>query len=359
VSARLNSGAHQFPAEFAVLTSKQPESTRPTLASSTITYLDPIPGLIPFGTVNIMSGASGAGKTTLKSSWCYAWKHGQPILGFPTNRPTGLYYLAADRPWHPTYADTFHAAHLHVPEDIEVYALLDDPTYDCRSLKLHTRDQDKKLSAKKNAYDFLWHCLERLHPIPGSLVFIDPLAPLFIEGDQNCARDVALSLHWLRRCAQRLTCTFICDANVAKLREGEDFKRPQDRISGSGAFLAYADTVFNFTEDGALPTDPRTLSWRPRRAPAGEAKFCFDTTTKLYVPYTESSYGGGYSSQDRPTALLTLVPAEGIEIADLFDAYTATFGLSLAQLKRDITTLFKDGRLIRDAHGHYRKRKLN
>ena len=41
---------------------------------------DPIPGIIPHGSLCIFSGASAVGKTILKSQWCYALVHGEPIL---------------------------------------------------------------------------------------------------------------------------------------------------------------------------------------------------------------------------------------------------------------------------------------
>lgn len=284
------------------------------------------------------------GKTVLKAGWCRAFTRGEPILGVPTNRPTAIYYLAADRPWEPTYAAAFAAAGL---SDIARYCLMDPASgYDPRTLH----------AGKQTAFQFFAACLDRMAPLPGSLVFVDPMAPLFIQGDQNNARNVALSLHWIRRCGQAHQITLICDANVTKLKADEDFKRPQDRISGSGAFLAYSDTVFNFTDDG---TDEhiRTLTWQPRRAPAGQLQLVFDPDTLLFVPYEGLQDSGTTRQNDRPTRVLDLIPEEGISAGDLWERVKETLNISQKTFYRDLMTLFGRQLIERDSFGHYQRRK--
>ncbi len=94
----------------------------PSTPASPAVFPDPIPGIIPFGSLCVFSGASAVGKTILKSLWCRAFLHGDSILGRATNPPTGVYYLAVDRPWEPTYADIFRVA--GIPE-IAHYCLMD------------------------------------------------------------------------------------------------------------------------------------------------------------------------------------------------------------------------------------------
>lgn len=259
-----------------------------------------------------------------------------------------------DRPWHPTYAETFASAGVKIPADLIRYALLDDPKYDPRSLK------QKGFSR----FDFLTRCLDNLAPIPGSLVYIDPVAPLFVHGNQNDANDVAISIHWLRRCGADRQITLICDANVAKLKNDEDFKRPQDRVSGSGAFLAYADTLFNLTQGKQL-NDPRTLVWAPRRAPAGEMQLKFDHKTKLFVEI-EGSKLKDESEQienDRPSQVFKTLPPDGQALArdEWFTLANQVIDvpISIATFKRDIQTLIDRGLIQRDAWGRYSRRKVS
>jgi hypothetical protein len=298
----------------------------------------------------LFSGASGAGKTLLKATWCRAWLDGAPILGFPTHPPTGLYYLAVDRPWHPTYAAAFTAAGIG-EGDLQYLALVEDPNYDPRKLK-----QEKQHSA----FTFLADCLTALHPQPGGLVFIDPVAPLFIQGNQNDARDVALSLHWLRQCVRQWQITVICDANVTKMRSDEDFKRPQDRIAGSGAFLAYSDTVFNLSE-GPTPEDPRTLVWIPRMAKPGSEQFTFDVEKRLFLPFTGLRDDSADGETDRPTQLLKCLPEAGGDREEWFKAATEQLPVtsySIGTFKRDVRKLLQRGLIQRDGWGHYTRTKL-
>src|SRR5204862_8022782 len=123
----------------------------------------------------------------------------------------------------------------------------------------------RRLADEKHHSPFqhLQDCLDKLAPCTLSLVFIDPFAPLYMHGSQNTSRDVAITLHWLRQMQKRYDCTLIADTNVVKRHTKDDFLRVQDRISGSGSFLAYADTQFTLSQE--KPPDPlRTLYWFPR-----------------------------------------------------------------------------------------------
>lgn len=324
---------------------------KPSLApapASTSAFPDPIPGILPFETVNLFSGPSGVGKTVIKAQWAAAFLRGDPILGIPTNRPTALYYLAADRPWHPTYAATFAAAGL-TAADLTVYCLMDpDSGYDPRTLR----------AGNFSAFDFFDQCLDKLAPLPGGLVFVDPLAPLFIAGNQNIAKDVAIALQWIRRCAQRRGITLVCDANVAKLKADEDFQRPQDRISGSGAFLAYSDTVFNFVQEAVDPTI-RTLTWQPRRAAAGRQQFVFDDETSLLVPYT----GQLKPDEPLPPELLLVLDAfppvpETLSYEEVLDLIMQICMVQKTQAKARLTDLQTSGQLLRPIHGRYSRARV-
>jgi hypothetical protein len=271
------------------------------------------------------------------------------ILGVQTHRPTAIYYLAADRPWHPTYARAFHAAGLK-DGDVEWYALMDPGTdYDPRKVLLRSF----------SAFDFLQTEINRFKPKPGSVIFIDPLAPLFVQGEQNTSKNVAVSLQWVRRCCQPAHMTAICDTNVTKLKADEDFKRPQDRLAGSGAFLAYSDTVFNLTQED-MNSPVRTLCWYPRMSPPGKAQFTFDPVTAQLVPFIGLQDEGDTPDTDRPTQVLMLFPPEPdeIEFGDLFDLAHEAFKTSKASLKRDLTVLIKRGLVVKGGWGAYQRRKL-
>lgn len=312
-----------------------------TNSSDCQAFPDPIPGVIPFGTVNLFQGASGVGKTIMLAEWCARWRDGKTICGHPTNRPTGFYYLAADRDW-TTYARAFAAAGF---PDIPHYTLAEDDT------------QKPKEWRDAAAVALFESCLAKLSPQPGGLVFVDPVAPLFIKGDQNRARDVAVSLHCFRRCARQYCITLFCSANVAKSKVEEAYRRPQDRIAGSGAFVAYSDTQI-YMQPPTEPNGPTILGWTPRCAPSEEFKFRFNPETHLFVPFIGLQDEGSTLADDRPTQCYQLLPEEGtISRKEWFERVQERFPHSIETFKRDIRKLIKRELLVWDAVGHYGRRK--
>lgn len=229
-------------------------------------FLDPIPGVIPFGSLTVIAGASGAGKTILLADWLQRMRTGKTICGHPTNPAAAYYVLAADRDWS-TYARAFASAGF--PE-VNRYVLAEDEGFDPRNW-----------GKKQSALALFEKCLECLEPIPGSWVSADPVAPLFIQGNQNDARDVALSLHWFRKMSKKYQITLALFANVGKQKAEETYRRAQDRIAGSGAFVAYSDTQISVDQDeqGVM-----TMRWTPRLGPPEEHQFTFSKETHLFVP---------------------------------------------------------------------------
>lgn len=284
-------------------------------------FLDPIPGVFPFGCLIVVSGASGAGKTIMFAEIMQRLRTGRTIWGHSTNPCTGYYVLAADRDWS-TYAKAYAAAGF--PE-IDHYTLADDPGFE-------PRDWGKKHSA----FALFEHCMSILNPIPGSIVYVDPAAPLFIHGNQNDARDVALSLHWFRKIARKFQITLVLFANVGKQRTEDTYKRAQDRIAGSGAFVAYSDTQVSIEqdEDGIV-----SVQVTPRNAPREEHAFKFDTATRLFVPDYGSPKSGEMTQHQRRIFDLVPEPPGSITSPELVKLANAQLDLKRAIVFRHISTL--------------------
>jgi len=257
-----------------------------------VTFPDPIPGVIPFGSLTVVAGASGAGKTILMAECMQRMRDGRTFCGHPTNPSVEYYVIAADRDWS-TYAQAYGAAGFPT---IKRYVLAEDPDFDPRSW-----------GRKQSAFTLFEDCLKRLDPQPGSIVFVDPTAPLFIQGNQNDARDVALSLHWFRRLARQYQITLVLFANVGKQKAEDVYRRAQDRIAGSGAFVAYSDTQISVDQDvdGVV-----TVQLTPRNGAPEEHQFKFNIETKLFAPYQDVPQ----PTADMPKhlqATYLMVPTEG------------------------------------------------
>lgn len=301
-------------------------------------FPDPIPGIIPFGTVTLFGGAPGAGKTTMLLDWCARWQDGRTIWGKKTNKPNGIYYLAADRKWE-SYTRLMES--LKLP-DLQLHALSVADLYaediDLRSL----------LKDAKHGHEALLYCIKKMQIPKGALLIIEPMA-LFIQGDLNKMRDVIISLLRLGALTRELGITIIATMHFGKQRQ-EGYVRHQDKIAGSTAFAGYSDTqVFLVPPDG--PKDPwYLLGWNPRDQEGEEFKVARGETG-LFIPFEPPEMS------DTELRILSLFPElDPITRADIFTrADEAGTPVTARTLDRSLKALVTLGRVIRVEQGTYRR----
>lgn len=288
-------------------------------------FPDPIPHIIPFGTVTLLAGAAGVGKTAMLAGFVRRWLDGRTIWGHPTNVPTEFCYLAADRQW-ASHQQWFDA--VGYPQ-IKHYSIADDP-----SLSLEW------LGNPQNAYKAFLKSLDILAPMPGAHVFVDPMAPLFISGDQNRSRDVAITLLRFSRECKKRQINLTCCAHFSKQKTDAQtqYRRPMDRISGSGALVGFSDTQI-YLIDPEPPEQPyHIFGWRPRHAKEETFKVLRDDATGLFIPYNDDNAD--------VAELLALMPdGRSISITELTEAAFETLGISRATLYRRIKDLREAGRI--------------
>jgi hypothetical protein len=302
-------------------------------------YPDPIPGIIPFGTLTLFSGAPGVGKTTMLAEWCRRWRDGLTICGKPTNRPRSFAFLAADRQWQ-SHAQWFEAVGF---DDIPHYSVADDQDLDL--VELQRTDK---------AYKSFLYCFNKLNPQPGCHLMVDPVSPLFIAGDPNRSRDVAVSLLRLSRLCRERHVNITCSAHMGKQKAdpNELYLRPQDRIAGSHAFAGFSDTQMYLVDPN--PEEPAyILGWVPRHSSPEEFRFARDKKSGLFVPYDL------YRDMDMEEAVLALVPYDdlGITTAQLLAKAEKELKLPTRTAARMVSSLMKSGRLIKVARGIYKRAK--
>jgi AAA domain len=298
---------------------------------SQVAFPDPLVDILRFGSVNLFAGASGAGKTIMLAEWIARWQQGKTIWGHQTHCPTGFYFLAADRAWH-TYQTALDNAGVDMG-DVHRYCLSEDKT-------LHW-----KTWRKLDALDRLETCVAHLAPSLGSLLIIEPFVPVFIAGRPNDAWDTAASLQFLRTLTERYQVTTLASANVAKLKADEGYVRPQDRIAGSGALIAFSDTQI-YLYQGDKPDQPHTFGWVPRTAPPEERRVRFDRETRLFRP-DDGIFEPEkpLTQEDRLLALLDLIPFDGIERGELQDVAMEQLHVAKRTIARDLDVL-RDGGFI-------------
>lgn len=225
------------------------------MADSPRPLLDPLPRILTLGSLNLLAGASGVGKTALIAELARRFRDGEPIFGHKPNIPTGIGYITADRPWSSS-KQWFEAAGF--PE-IRQYSMVDD-------LKLPTSRIRKKFERTKLLQD----CVKRLELPPGGLVIVDPVA-LFLGGNLLDYDAVAVACIEIQRYLMDEAYSLLGMAHSAKQKadRGDRYLRAQDRISGSMALLGYTGTqMYLMAPEEAGPKETAFhFHWNPHHAP--------------------------------------------------------------------------------------------
>jgi hypothetical protein len=155
-----------------------------------------------------------------------AWSKGVPsLLPAVELDYARVHYVVADR----AEADIYqHLKRLDVSDSrLDVYSVIDDLTFPIEWFI------DGRVAFRRMC--------ERVKPVDGSLLILDTLPP-FTSGNLIGYRDVMISLMELQREAKARNITILGVHHAGKSRTDYAFKRAQDRISGSNAFIGYSGT---------------------------------------------------------------------------------------------------------------------
>jgi hypothetical protein len=327
----------------------------PTIAATTPrsqAFPDPIPDVLLFGSANLFAGAQRVGKTTILAQWITAWQTGAPICGFPTNAPTEICYLAADRPFE------FHQLLLAKAgcAPLRHYCLIDDLTVTI----------DQLAGRQATGAQLLEIALKMLNPKPGALLIIDPLAPFYILGSALESRAVAATMAHLARLAKARQLTILGLMHFVKQKGGkqENYSRPMDRMSGSGSFAG-----FSLTQMWLLPPDLEnnqpyfTVGWNPPNGAEQEFFFTRDAWG-LFQPINENAITPGTAIAPDPPRLADLLMSvtnageTGCETKELRKSFCEQYEISRALFFQDLQLLHSRGEIDHIRRGWVRRRKV-
>lgn len=298
---------------------------------------DPIPGIIEYGSLNMLAGASGVGKTCLLSWLLKQISLGLPVFGTPTQAPTKIGYLCADR--------SIRTARYWLQKadytGLQTYSIAEDPTF-----------VPSRLRNKALLITVLEECLTKMNLPPGALVVIDPIA-IFMGGNLNDYQGCAVACIEIRRLLRTKQLTAIGTAHASKQKSDkkERYQRLQDRINGSGAQLGYGDTQMYLASPEETGAKYYTFRWHPHTAPPADFALGRDTAG-MFVPWAESEE----AAQENDT--LALLPKDGtpLALAVLLEMAPAT---SRATLFRRLNALLNEGLIERPGEGLYKRKLLN
>ncbi len=188
---------------------------------------DLIEHVVPAHETSILAGASGAGKTTLLMHIIRDLLDNKPVFGHAVTPNLKIGFIAADRTWE-AYKKLAQTVGVDVGKLTHIRALIDDDKIDTKLLE-------------HNPSAVLYGLLDEMVKMGCNLVIVDPLAVL-LGCDLNKYHVVAARLIFLNRYCRLNGVTVLGTHHATKARTESGFKRPQDRINGSGALLGFTST---------------------------------------------------------------------------------------------------------------------
>ncbi len=180
--------------------------------------------VLPEHELHIFAGPSGAGKTRLLFQGLREWQQNQTFLGFKCKPFPETLYLACDR------------SKASIEETLASFP------------GIHL-DWD---SIRGEGAGFLT-TFRAKHPHV-KLLILDGIATLVPEGKVNEYGAIASFLCTLGKFCTASRLTILGIGHSAKTKENEKYSNPRQRILGSVAWAAYAETIFNL--EPTKPDDP-------------------------------------------------------------------------------------------------------
>lgn len=302
---------------------------------SQVSFPDLIPGILAHGTVNILAGASGVGKTCLLATVLAKLTRGEPVFGIPTTAPPQIAYLCADRGG----ATAQYWLQKAGSPRLRFYSLVEDFNFNPRTLR--------------NKYELvgvLDRLVSALNLPPGTLLIVDPLT-LFL-GNPNDYQGCAIACIEIRRLCLRHDFTLIGTAHASKQKADAKsrYERLQDRILGSAAQLGYGDTQMYLASPQETNEKFYTFLWHPHTAPA-QVFPLGRSTDGMFVDWLE----GTEADAERKILAVITDTEEGTGFADII----IKSEIPKTTVFRYLQDLLKEGRLFKVGHGRYRKAATN
>ena len=287
--------------------------------------------ILPAGTLNLIGGASGAGKTTWLLQLLYDWSHGLPVLGAYESYPCKWIYVSCDR------------ATLETDRTIRRLALdewegWDPPIYSVEELMKGEPDIQKIYMRFPDVDLFI---------VEGLQGFI-PQAP-----GQSQNRSEMLWVLNLRRTILSHGKTIVGTTHTPKQKWGDNFSNSRANILGSSSLIASCSTII--TVD--LPRTARE-SKKPVETDEREVTIHCRDGRDLLIPYTRDAHGRfippKQEEQELSLTLYLLTSKEELIPTTTMLEWGSRSGISRATTFRWIKQMLTEKRLEKAGHGIYK-----
>lgn len=283
--------------------------------------------------VNIIGGASGAGKTTLIFQLMKASGEGGMFMGMPVPKLNWA-YISGDRT-----AESVEETQKRIGFKFPIFSLVDKI--------LVGADLMKKILPMLPSFmgEQLLGPGQQLRP---DVVYIDGFTSLCPDSDMNNYGGVSKWLAALQRYCVRQNLTILGAAHATKVKEGERIMDPRQRIIGSTAWAGYSedviiiDNLYKKDDEGA-----RMIHLLPRNGAERSIRATFEGG---YLVPDLSEDPKVSASEFTLEPLLT--PGARFMGIDMEQAAKKK-GVSRATYYRWLNKLVKTGRLMKGNKGEY------
>lgn len=301
---------------------------------------DPLPDILPGGGISLIAGASGIGKTAFLAWWTTRFRDEAPIFGIEPAKIPLQAILAIDRSWVQSTSKWFEAAGF--PE-IPAYCPADDPSIS----PSRWRNKAHRIALLNEFLDKLAaRCPGGVLP-PGTIVYVDPLAP-FLGGNLLDYDGCTVACLEIRNICRARRITIIGTAHTSKLKSDpkDRYTRLQDRILGSTALLGYTDTQMYLAGPEETENGLYAFFWNPHHAPKALFPLDRDPKTGLFVP------AGELPRHEDQQKILAFFDQQPDRRARFVEVLVGT-GLAKATAHRHLQILVHDGLLKMIGRGFY------
>lgn len=297
--------------------------------------VDLLPNILPYGSVSLLSGAAGLGKTALLASMARSFRDATPVFGHQPNLVAEIGIIVADRGWERGAKIWFERAGF--PE-IKCYSMADDPSFDPRSLR-------KKYERTHRLGEFI----DKLTLPKRSLLLVDPIG-LFLGGNLLDYDSCGVACHEIRVLLRQRGLTLLATAHSGKLKadKKDRYARLQDQILGSSALLGFSDTQMVLASPEETGSAYYTFFWLSHMAPP--ETFLLERDDQGIFRLADGTDSGSTSR------VLVLLPKDGTEItAGELGGLAEAIPLTLKTVHRALSQLVAMGAVEKIRRGVYRR----
>lgn len=302
----------------------------------------PLEPVLLAGSVNLLAGTSGVGKTAFLAFLAKQLSHQSPVFGVPPSlqQPPYQAYIGTNRSWVHSSSKWFNLEGLG---HLKHYSLVDDKPFKKRRMK-----------GKADRLAVLTECLARVSPNgksfpPGSLVYVDSLA-LFLGGNLLDSDATAVALLEVRELCQDLGDVALIgtmDASKPKSDKKQGYARLQDHILGSTSLYTYSDTQMFLASPEELGKKTYTFLWAPHHCKSKTFSLSRDDAGRFLSEETTAEVAASW-------IVGALRRADGgvLQFVDLFKQAVER-DLSRKTLQRQLDAEVSSGRVRKVGHGKY------